>query len=141
MALANNVLEPICLREVKEVVTKRIVTFVDASLQAYGTVVYLQCVCNDGSVTSRLIASKSYMAPLKPTTVPRLEVMGAVLGLPLTQHLTHILEVPMQTETFYSDSTDVLWWVRGHGRSFRLLSPIVSERSRWRQIRCSGNMW
>ena len=42
----------------------------DASLQAYGTVVYLRCVYNDGSVTSQLIASKSKVAPLKPMTAP-----------------------------------------------------------------------
>lgn len=40
----GNVQVPRCLREVKEVVAKRVITFVDASLQAYGTVVYLQCV-------------------------------------------------------------------------------------------------
>ena len=37
----GNVQVPRCLREAKKVVAKRVVTFVDASLQAYGTVVYL----------------------------------------------------------------------------------------------------
>ena len=120
----ENVRVPRCLREPKEVVNKTIITFVEASLQAYGTVVYLQCVYNDGAVTSQLIASKSKVAPLKPMTVPRLELMGAVLGLRLTQHVKHILEVPIQAVTFYSDSTDVLWWVRSHGRSFR---PFVAN--------------
>lgn len=134
----SNVRVPRCLREAKEVATKRIIAFVDASLQAYGTVVYLQCVYNDGTVSSRLIASKSKVAPLKPMTVPRLELMGAVLGLRLTQHLTHILEVPMQTVTFYSDSTDVLWWVRGHGRSFR---PFVANRIGEIQMATDPSQW
>ena len=86
-----------------------VITIVDASLRAYGAVVYLQCVYNNGAVTSRLIASKSKVAPLKPMPVSRLELMGAVLGLRLTQHVIHILEVPIQAVTFYSDSTDVLW--------------------------------
>ena len=94
-------------------------------LRCYGTVVYLQCVYNDATTTSRLIASKSKVAPLKPMTVPRLELMGAVLGLRVTQHLVLVLGLPMQTVTFYSDSMDVLWWVRGHVRSFR---PFISNR-------------
>ena len=63
-----------CLREPKEVVNKRIITFVDASLKTYGTVVCLQCVYNDGAITSQLIASKSKLTPLKPMTVTRLEL-------------------------------------------------------------------
>ena len=99
---------PSCLREAKEVANKRVVTFVDASLQAYGTAVYLQCVYSDGTTSSRLIASKSKVAPLKPMTVPRLELVGAALGLRLTQHLVVVLGLPMQVVTCYSDSMDVL---------------------------------
>ena len=85
--ILENVQVPMCLRDTKEVINIRgfVVTFIDASLQAYGTVVYLRCVCNDGTFSSRLIASKSKVAPLKPMTVPQLELMGAVLGLRLTQ--------------------------------------------------------
>ena len=39
--LLGNVQVPRCLRKAKEVVTKRFITFVDAPMQAYGTVVYL----------------------------------------------------------------------------------------------------
>ena len=80
----------------------------DASLQAYGTAVYLQCVNSDGTTSSLLIASKSKVAPLKPMTVPRLEQMGVVLGLGLTQHLIIVLGLPMQVVTFYSDSMDAV---------------------------------
>ena len=127
---------PRCLREEKEVIAQRVVTLVDASIQAYGTAVYLQCGYSDATTSSRLIASKSKVAPLKPMTVPRLELMGAVLGLRLTQHLIELLGLPMQTVTFYSDSMDVLWWVRGHGRSFR---PFVANRVGLSQH--SGSTW
>ena len=55
---------PRCPREAKKVITKRVVTFVDVSLQACGTPVYLQFVYKDGTVTSRFLASKSKIAPL-----------------------------------------------------------------------------
>ena len=41
----------------------------------------------DDTVTSRLIVAKSKVALLTLMTVPRLELMGAILGLHLTQLL------------------------------------------------------
>ena len=59
-----------CQLDTKEViVSKKIITFVDEALQAYRTIVHLQCVYNDGTVTSRLIVSKSEVSPLKAMTV------------------------------------------------------------------------
>ena len=52
-----------CPREEKEVITKRVVTIVDASLQVCGTPVYLQFVYKHGTVTSRFLASTSKIAP------------------------------------------------------------------------------
>ncbi|XP_074637789.1 uncharacterized protein LOC141896447 [Acropora palmata] len=85
----------------------------------------MRCEYHNAAITSHLIAAKSKVAPLTPMTVPRLELMGAILGLRLTQSLLTVLEAPMQSVTFYSDSTDVLWWIRGRGKDFR---PFVANR-------------
>ena len=77
----------------------------------------MRCEYDNDTVTRRLIAAKSKVASLNPMTVPRLELMGAILGLRLIQSLLTVL-VPMQSVTFYSDSTDVLWWIRGRGKDF-----------------------
>ena len=98
-----------CLREAgKEIVKKSVITFVDASLKAYGAVAYLHCEYEDTTISCRLISSKIKVAPLKPISVPRLELMAAVLGLRLTQRIVSIPEVSMNTAMFYSDSNDVL---------------------------------
>ena len=57
---------PRCLREAKEVKKQSIVTFVDASLKAYGAVIYLLCEYDDISESCRIIASQTKVAPLKP---------------------------------------------------------------------------
>ena len=116
---------PRCLCENKVVARREMVTFVDASLKSYGAVVYLRCTYEDGTRSSRLIASKSKVAPLLPMTVPRLELMAAVLGLRLTQNVLRAFEMNMQDVSFYSDSADVLWWIRGYGRDFR---PFIANR-------------
>jgi ribonuclease HI len=120
----ENVRVPRCLREAKTVLSQSVITFVDASLKAYGAVVYLKCEYEDTTTSCRMIASKTKVAPLKPMTVPRLELMGAILGLRLTQRLIPILEIPMRMVTFYSDSTDVLWWIRGH-------SSVIHRKPHW----------
>ena len=81
------------------------VTFVDASQQAYGAVSYLQREYEEGSVTSQLIASKSKVVPPTPITEPRLEFIGAIVGLRLTQSVSRALEVlQLKAAAFYSDN-------------------------------------
>ena len=48
--------------------------FSEASLKAYGAVVY---ICNEDQVT--LVMSKSCVAPNKTITLPKLELMAAVM--------------------------------------------------------------
>ena len=110
----------------------------DASLQAYGTVVSLQCVYNGATVSSWLVALKCKVASLKPMTVPWLELAGAALGLRLTQHLTLVLGLPMQYVTFFSDSMDVLWQIRSHERSF---CPFVANRIGEIQMVTEPSQW
>ncbi len=142
----ENVRVPRCLREAKTVLSQSVITFVDASLKAYGAVVYLKCEYEDTTTSCRMIASKTKVAPLKPMTVPRLELMGAILGLRLTQRLSPVLEIPMSKVTFYSDSTDVLWWIRGHGRDFRSFIAnrigeiqMSTEPAQWQHMRTDEN--
>ena len=53
--------------------------FSDASLRAYGSCVYLNVFDELGNITSSLAAAKSKVAPLKKVTIPKLELLGAVI--------------------------------------------------------------
>ena len=89
-------------------------------------------------VTCRLVTSKSKVAPLTPMTVPKLELMGAVLGLRLAQSVIVVLGIPMQDVLFYSDSIDVLWWICRRGKEFR---PFVANRVGEIQSNSKPSQW
>lgn len=56
-----------------------LVGFSDASPAAHNAVIYLRSETCDGSAKSYLICSKTKVAPIKLTTIPKLEFQGALL--------------------------------------------------------------
>lgn len=53
--------------------------FCDASNVGYGACIYVRSKGIDGKVVNRLLCSKSRVAPLNLTTIPRLELCGALV--------------------------------------------------------------
>ena len=112
--------------------------FVDASQDAYGAVVYEKVEYQNGNPSIRLVASKTKVAPLQSISIPRLELMGAVLGNKLAETIVNALTISKDAITFWTDSTSVLWWIRGHNRR---LKPFVSNRVGEIQMFSSPNQW
>ncbi|XP_050358095.1 uncharacterized protein LOC126778512 isoform X2 [Nymphalis io] len=52
----------------------------DASEKAYGACLYIRSSSDNGSTNVQLLVSRNRIAPVKPTTIPRLELCGALLG-------------------------------------------------------------
>ncbi|XP_058810111.1 uncharacterized protein LOC131675218 [Phymastichus coffea] len=86
--------------------------FCDASLKAYATVAYLRMETRDGRVRTALIMSKSRVAPVKPMSVPRLELQAAVLETRLAAMIEKEIEITIHERVFWTDSTTVLHWIR-----------------------------
>ena len=56
------------------------VAFSDGSQQAYGSCIYVRWKLSNGSFESNLVMAKNRLAPVKSMTIPRIELMGAVMA-------------------------------------------------------------
>lgn len=99
--------------------------FSDASTQAYSACIYLRSVSQNNEVTVKLVTAKSRVAPLKPMTVPRLELSGALLAARLADKVKSSL-IGVHSCTYWCDSTIVLAWI--NTSKTNLLKPFVYNR-------------
>ena len=120
--------------------------FVDASGLAYGAVCYVKTVSNSGKIATCLVCSKTKVAPLKAVTIPRLELMAATLGVQLGQTVSKALNFSINSFNFWTDSMNVLWWIRGCSRSFKTfvanrVGKIQSctNSEQWRHVKSNEN--
>jgi hypothetical protein len=117
---------PRCLKSPEQVVTALTLhAFTDASEKAYAATVYSRHESPDGRVTVRLIASKTRLAPLKAISIPRLELMGAIIGLRLSRQICLVMNALPSTVTFWVDSLNVICWIQGQSRDYK---PFVANR-------------
>lgn len=90
--------------------------FGDASNNAYCTAVYFVCHTRDGTHT-RLLASRSRVAPLKALTIPRLELMSARILAPMMNTVKKALEaqVTLNGTRYWLDSKMAICWIQNRG--------------------------
>lgn len=74
-------------------VTTGVHVFSDASESAYCAAAYLRVIPEDGECVVSLITSKTRDAPLKKVTLPRLELLGALIGARLGNYLIKHLDM------------------------------------------------
>lgn len=130
---------PRCLKERHSTAVKAsLLTFSDASEAAYAAAVYIRQEYEDKSTTTRLIGSKTRLSPLKAMSIPRLELMGAVIGLRLTKQISSALEIPLSQATFWVDSMNVIYWIHGQSRNYK---PFVSHRVGEIHEQSDPNQW
>ena len=130
---------PRCLLvEGKQIDDVSLHTFVDASESAFGAVTYIRYCYEDGTISTNIVAAKTRVAPSTATSIPRLELMGAVTGVRLSTGIAKVLELQTSQLMFWSDSRNVLWWIRGHSRNFK---PFVANRVGEMQTSTNPEQW
>ncbi|GFQ77601.1 integrase catalytic domain-containing protein [Trichonephila clavata] len=80
--------------------------FADASTAVYGAVLYVQLISEEDA-SSRLLCSKSRVAPVKLIIIPRLESCASVLLEQLLERVLHSLTLSIQQIMLWTDSNIV----------------------------------
>ena len=80
-----------------------VVAFWDGSLEAYGTTVYVRWESQEG-VEVRLLTAKARVAPLKGSTVTRMELQGLVMCLRTLRTVVEAVPFAVERLTVLGDS-------------------------------------
>ena len=105
--------------DTKELVYK-LEAFGDTSSSAYAVVVYL-VIKSRISTQGRLIASKTCVAPLKKLTIPRLELLAALILARLTAQIKTTLSQCLVNSRVrcWTDSKNVLYWIKRKDKEWK----------------------
>jgi len=98
--------------------------FCDASEKAFSAVAYIR-VASGSAITVSLLMGKTRVSPLKPMSIPRLELQAAVMGSRLANTVMNEHDIKFSDAIFWSDSKTVLLWLRSDARKFK---PFVAHR-------------
>lgn len=99
--------------------------FCDASNLAYASCVYLRISHEDHTVSCNLVTAKTKVAPIRITTIPRLELCGATLLSQLVSRCIHALSIENIRIVAWCDSKIVLAWLATHPSKW---STFVANR-------------
>lgn len=121
--------------------------FADASRTCSAAVGYLR-VCNGSKVVCSIVMAKSRVAPMKLISVPKLELVAAVLGARLSKTIIDALKIKISKTVFWSDSRSVLLWLRadtidlaGQFEQFKVAEiQDITEIANWRYIQSRSNV-
>lgn len=120
--------------------------FSDASLKAYGAVIYLKNPNPNDSKKLILLASRTRVKPLKHITLARLELCAAVMLSELIDWAKTLLKSHKLTILAFSDSKIVLSWLNSHpsrwkmyiaSRTTKILDNIKSDQ--WAYVNTKHN--
>ncbi|XP_042902562.1 uncharacterized protein [Parasteatoda tepidariorum] len=92
--------------------------FCDASERAYGACLYARHA-DDISTEIHLICSRNKLAPIKRVTLPRLELLAALLGARLLRYFCRETNMNSHTAILWSDSTVALSWIKGNPNQWK----------------------
>lgn len=120
--------------------------FADASERAYGAALYIRCTTDKGSICSNLLVAKSRVAPLKVLTIPRLELLAALLLTKLYNRVVKTLNVYFDKIYLYTDSQIVLAWISKPAATWKVFVANrvleiqqLTKNVCWRHVRSEEN--
>ncbi|GFY31056.1 integrase catalytic domain-containing protein [Trichonephila clavipes] len=118
-------------------------SFCDASKKAYDADIYLRTKSRNG-ISVKLVTSKSRVAPLNCVTLPRLELLGALVAARLASKVKKIVNLKRSCLQYHcTNSKIVLFWVKGNktrGKQFvaNQINEIISLTDPHSWYHCAG---
>ena len=140
LLLLNDMKVQRCLVPVgfEEAKTTELHHFSDASTTGYGQCSYLRLVNDKDEVHCAFVMGKSRVTPLKPITIPRLELSAALVSVKVSCMLHDELDYDNIVDVFWTDSKVALGYITNDARRFQ-----VFVANRVQQIRdcTSPDQW
>lgn len=104
--------------------------------KTYGACIYLRSQSGDEKWHSRLLCAKTRVAPLKGSTIPWLELNGALLLAELAQRVAESWKINIHQFKLWTDSTIVLGWFQSSRLKTYVANRVaqildVTEVNRW----------
>ena len=139
MPSLKDIVIPRCIRNANTSISSvELHTFCDGSFVGYGVCSYLRLVHNDGQAHVSLVFAKSRVAPVKPVTIPRLELCAAVLAVKVSLMLDRELQYQEIKHFYYSDSKVVLGYINNSTKRFHV---FVANRVGFIQSKTTADQW
>ncbi len=120
--------------------------FSDASTGGYGQCSYLRLVNSSGQVHCSLLMGKSRVVPLKPITIPRLELSAALLSVKTASLIEQELDYENLSHVYWTDSKVVLGYLSNEARRFHVFVANRVQQikdhtkpSQWRYVPSKEN--
>ena len=107
--------------------------FGDASTKGYGAAVYIRSMDEAGCVSTHLVMSKSRVALTKTVSLPRLELLAAVLNARLLKFVAESLTLKIDRVVCWTDSMVTLQWIRGSSCQWKtfVANRVAEIQSTW----------
>ena len=113
-------------------------SFSDASDNGIGQISYLRIVNHKGEVHVSYLLAKSRVAPLKPISIPRLELTAGVISVNVASMLKSELDIEDIKCYYYTDSEILIGYINNDARRFNV---YVGNRVQHIRDRSSPGDW
>lgn len=121
-------------------------SFSDASTEGYGQCSYLRLVNDKGDIHCCLVMGKSRVPPLKPVTIPRLELIAATVAAKVGHMLSTEIDINDCQQIYWTDSRIVLGYINNDVKRFHMfvanrvqLIRDYTDHKSWRYIDSRSN--
>ena len=120
--------------------------FSDASTSGYGQCSYVRLKNSANEIACAFVMGKSRVVPVKPVTIPRLELAAAVMSIKVASVLNQELDFENIKHVYWTDSKVVLGYISNEARRFHVYVAnrvqqikAHSNTSQWKYVNSSEN--